>query len=325
MMLHLHPAPTALSEPPGPDALVSAAWIDMVSPTPEEVEAVRTATGIRAPSREALSEIESSSRLRAAPEGLYLSAPLLSGAETAVAKLTPVGFVLTHERLVTVRFDRLSSFENVAREVDAAAEASAGPVVFVSLIEAVVDRAADLLEMVGGELERTSERAFKVEHPNKTEGRSNNHVELRATLRRIGQLGGRLSHIRGMLLGVGRICPFVAEMGVVHLSPELARRLTAARQDVLSLDDYETHLANKLQFLLDAVLGLISAEQNDLFKLLTIVSVVSAFPTLVASIWGMNFRHMPELDWSFGYPLALLVIVISTILPALWFKWKRWW
>jgi magnesium transporter len=306
--------------------LAAAAWIDMVSPSPEEIEAVRAATGLTAPTREALSEIENSSRLRAAPEGLYLSSPLLSGAETATAHLTPVGFILTPERLVTVRFDRLVTFDNVAAELAKTVGApQSGPAVFANLIEAVVDRAADLLEFAGAEIERLSHRAFKAEHPNKTDGKDASNVELRATLRRIGQIGGRLSHIRGVLLGIGRICPFATELGSVHLGPDLVHRLSAARQDVISLDDYEAHLANKLQFLLDAVLGLISAEQNDLFKILTIVSVVGVPPTLAASIWGMNFKHMPELDWPLGYPIALLVIVISTILPVVWFKWKRWW
>jgi magnesium transporter len=93
---------------------------------------------------------------------------------------------------------------------------------------------------------------------------------------------------------------------------------------VVSLSDYETHLSDKVQFVLDAVLGYISIEQNDLFKVLTIVSVVGVPPTLLAGIWGMNFKNMPELSWAWGYPLSWLAIVLSAILPLVWFKRRGW-
>jgi magnesium transporter len=114
-------------------------------------------------------------------------------------------------------------------------------------------------------------------------------------------------------------------MGREWISQEHRARLSAARSDVLSLADYETHLEGKTQFLLDAVLGFINTEQNDLFKVLTIVSVVGVPPTLVASIYGMNFVSIPELHWRLGYPYALGLIVLTTVLPMVWFKWKGWW
>ena len=93
---------------------------------------------------------------------------------------------------------------------------------------------------------------------------------------------------------------------------------------MVSLTDYEEHLAGKVQFLPDAVLGLINTRQNDLFTVLTVVSVIGIPPTLVASIYGMNFRNMPELTWAYGYQWGLALSALSTILPILWFKWRRW-
>ena len=105
---------------------------------------------------------------------------------------------------------------------------------------------------------------------------------------------------------------------------ELKPRLETLRQDVASLNDYDAHLLNKVQLLLDATLGLINIDQNNIIKVLTIVSVVGVPPTLVASMYGMNFEHMPELHWAWGYPYGLALIALSAILPLLWFKWRGW-
>jgi magnesium transporter len=140
----------------------------------------------------------------------------------------------------------------------------------------------------------------------------------------VGNAGERLSQIRGSLLGLQRIVPFVSEPQREWIPNDVRSRLKVAQGDLLSLTDYETHLSDKVQFLLDAVLGFINTKQNDIFTVLTIVSVVGIPPTLVASIYGMNFKNMPELDWAWGYQFGLTLIVLSTILPILWFKWRGW-
>jgi magnesium transporter len=318
-MLTVHPPPSNTDAEPD---LAAAVWIDLVEPTEEEIEAVLKATGLAASTRDQLSEIETSSRLKSIGESLYLSTPLLAGSGASTAELSPVGFMLSPKNLVTVRFSPFKAFDDAALAVDGG-EATQAAAVFIGILEAVVDRAADLLEHVGMETERLSHSAFDL-----ADGRSRTKAgnpRLRLMLATVGRLGQRLAHIRGVLLGVGRIAPYAAAVGTHCIGQDLRHRLEVISQDVASLDDYEGHLADKLQFLLDAVLGLINAEQNDLFKLLTIVSVVGVPPTLVASVYGMNFRHMPELDWQWGYPWGLALIVISTVLPILWFKWRRWW
>ena len=147
---------------------------------------------------------------------------------------------------------------------------------------------------------------------------------LHRTLIEVGNAGERLSQIRGSLLGLQRIVPFVSEPQRDWISNNVRSRLKTAQTDLLSLTDYETHLSDKVQFLLDAVLGFISTRQNDIFTVLTVVSVVGIPPTLVAGIYGMNFKNMPELDWAYGYQFGLAMIVLSTIVPILWFKWRGW-
>jgi magnesium transporter len=148
---------------------------------------------------------------------------------------------------------------------------------------------------------------------------------LREILVEIGDMGERLSHIRDTLLVLQRAMPFLIEHGDGWMEPIVKARLKMAAGDVQSLNDYEVHLTDKLQFLLDADLGFIATEQNDLFKVMTIWSVVGIPPVLFAGIWGMNFHVMPELTWHLGYPVALVSIFLSGLIPLMWFKWRGWW
>ena len=309
------------ARPEGP--LEDAFWIDLNDPTPEEVDAVARATGLTAPTREALSEIETSSRLRVSGQHLALSTPILSKADTPEPELTPMGFLVTPKVLVTVRFADLRVVDAAAAET-ACVRSPSSVGVFVALLEAIVDRAADLLEMAGTELDGLSRETFRNADV-RPRGIPRASQALRRTLGQMGRLGDRLGQIRGSLLGVSRLVPFVSEVARDWIAPEFQARLGAVRADVLSLADYETFLEGKNQFLLDAVLGFINTEQNDLFKFLTVVSVVGVPPTLVASMYGMNFANMPELHWRLGYPYAIVLIVLSAVIPMAWFKWKDWW
>ena len=147
---------------------------------------------------------------------------------------------------------------------------------------------------------------------------------LRRTLIAVGAIGDRLSLARDVLLGVSRIAPFVTSLGKDWIIPEFEVRLGAVTKDIASLNDYEGHLSNKVQFLLDAILGFITIQQNELFKVLTIASVVGIPPTLMAGIYGMNFKFMPDLSWTWGYPFGLAIIVLSALIPLIWFKWRGW-
>lgn len=301
-------------------------WIDLLKPEARETALIEKTTGLAVPTRDELSEIESSSRLRARDGALYLSAPLIYRPEPDQPLSTPVGFVLTRDRLITVRFAELPSFASVADRTippDSPRVTSAG--MLTELLEAVVDRLADALERSASELDTLSHRLFRAGPAGPlSRRRSIEQADLRVTLRRVGHNGDLASKIRDSLLGIARTLPFVLTMAADWLPPEIKPRLETLRQDVSSLNDYDAHLLNKVQLLLDATLGLINIDQNNIIKVLTIVSVVGVPPTLVASMYGMNFKHMPELDWTWGYPYGLALIALSAVLPLLWFKWRGW-
>jgi magnesium transporter len=298
-------------------------WIDLLNPTKEETTFVELRTKVRIPSIEALNEIESSSRLAVDGEVLYLSIPAVAQGDTADAYLSPTGFILTRGVLITVRFAPLSTFDVVAEQVRKDATLRSAADVFTTLLEAMVDRGADVLERLAGELGKVSKSVFRGD-PSRPKQivRSNN--ALRRALIAVGTTGDRLALARDVLLGIGRVPPFVLSLRKDWIIPEFEARLEAVTKDIASLNDYEGHLSNKVQFLLDAILGFITIQQNDLFKVLTIVSVVGIPPTVIAGIYGMNFRYMPELNWTGGYPFGLAMIVLSALIPLAWFKWRDW-
>ncbi len=312
----LQPYPAAES-----DAAIKAhaVWIDVVDPTEEDVKEVERRFHLQVPARTLLEEIESSSRLRAEEHALFLSMPLPDGSDPTA--MVPFGFVLTPERLLTVRYSEPKALEEFRRRLAKLDGKPSSAAVFATLVEAMIDFAADVLEKRSSELAHVSGHVF-VRHRRVKRMRLNR--VLRDTLCSVGEVGEQLSRIRESLLALQRIIVFVNDTAQ-WLQGDVRKRLKTARSDMESLVDFELHLSGKTQFLLDATLGFINTEQNDMFKVLTIASVVGIPPTLIASMYGMNFQHMPELAWRYGYPYGLGVIVLSIILPILWFKWKGWW
>lgn len=298
-----------------------AIWIDLLSPSDAERAEVEAATRIRLPVQADIEEIETSSRVYEEDGALYLSTPVLTGSDCMKDLQASLGCVLTKQRLVTLHFSNLSAFKELTASLERHPSTSSSDV-FLRLLEIIVDQTADALERAGAELESISHSAFRAEVPHRRH--ANVSAALRASLRRLGRISDGLSHLRDALLGTGRIAAFVHETGGsvgLTLSPP---RLNAVRVDIGSLNDYQAHLASKVQFLLDAMLGFISIQQNDIVKTLTIVSVVGVPPVLIAGIYGMNFRYMPELAWPLGYPFALGLIVVSGLIPVAWFKWRGW-
>ena len=298
-------------------------WIDLVNPTSDEMARVTAESGIKVPSRESLQEIETSSRLRADGQQLYVSMPLALQDEAAGFAPVPLGFVLSPQVLVTIRYSELQAFSKVEACVEKGLYTGSATV-FAALIDAMVDVGADGLEKLSGDLAAVSARTFC---PHEAAGRAGKRAAraLRENLNSVGSAGDHLSRSRETLLGLQRIIGFVLKMAPDWLSPEQKTRLATAQQDLASLVDFEGHLSGKTQFLLDAILGFINTEQNDIFKVLTIVSVVGIPPTLIASMYGMNFHNMPELGWRWGYPYGLALIALSTLVPILWFKRRGWW
>jgi len=300
-------------------------WIDLLTPTEEETAFVERVTGLKLPTMAELSEIESSSRLRAENGVLSLSMSAVYRSE-GLPTATPLGFVLCADHLITVRFEPLGAFETFKNQIGTPGgvhPSSAGAL--VGLLEAMVDRMADSLEQVGRELDAISHRVFQARDTRVAAKRPvREETDLRATIRAIGRSGDLISKIRDSLTGIGRIVPYTAARGGDWLPASIKPSFDTLRADVASLNDYDDYLSNKVQFLLDATLGLINIEQNNIIKVLTVVSVVGVPPTLVASWYGMNFKHIPEYDWAFGYPYVIILALVTAVLPLLWFRMKGW-
>jgi magnesium transporter len=318
-MIAFHPPhPKGEAEPHA-----AAVWIDLLNPNADEIRLVEELTGMTLPDRPHLTEIEPSSRLSVEGDALRLTAPMIAEADTDHPKLTYIGMILTPERLITVHDEPLSMFESTRHEVAAEGPPPSSAAVFAALLRCFVASQADLLEEARARLDEISHRVFRVHGTGRRAVHRSNAV-MRDKLRALGALGERISMIRESLLVVDRMGPFVMRTAQAWFPAELADQMKLVHEDIGALGQFEEHLLGKIQFLLDAVLGFISIEQNDIFKVLTIASVVGIFPTLVAGWYGMNFHNMPEYGWAYGYQFGIGVIVASTILPLLWFKWRGW-
>lgn len=300
------------------DAPEDALWVDLVAPGPGEADEIGARLGVELPTREEMAEIEVSSRLYSEDGAIFLTALVPAQAGQGATEIAPVSFVLSRGRLVTLRDHAPRAFETFARRAaKTPLGCTDGEAVLVALLDAVVDRVADILEQVAQEVDALSRRVF--------DGEDRSSARFQEALREIGRKGGFASSIRDSLVTLERAVSFLSSHTAAN--PALARHrddLASLAADIRALSDHADFLGQKINFLLDATLGLISIEQNRIMQLFSVVAVVFLPPTLVASIYGMNFEVMPELSWPWGYPAALGLIVASAVLPYLWFRRRGW-
>lgn len=299
----------------------SAVWIDLMKPTPEEDRAVERLAGIDVPTRDEMQEIEISSRLYIENGARYMTATLMCQSDTDMPKTTPVTFILAGHRLVTVRYDEPKPFALVEHKLARSCSPSiSGEMVLMELLDAVIDRCADILERVGSELDTVSHDIFEPEA-----ARHGHAKQYSQILIQIGRKGDLTSKVRESLVSVGRVVTFMsAVMEGVKWSKDMREQLKTMQRDVGSLTDHASYLSSKITFTLDAMLGVVNLEQNNIIKLFSVMAVVLMPPTLIASVYGMNFKQMPELEWAHGYPMALVMMVAAAIGPYLFFRWKKW-
>ena len=306
-------------------------WLDMVEPSAEEERAVEEALGIDIPTREELAEIEASSRLYQEDGAAFMTANLIRRGDNDRPESSPVTFIIKDNTLITIRYHHPQAFPAyVKRAMKPQTTAMTGWGVLISLLEAVVDRAADHLERVGQIVDETSKKTFgngrTLRGQHKRQRRRT--VNLQELIENIGEEGDFTSKMRESLVSIGRVVAFmqaiIDQMRQSKDVKENRARIKILQRDIVSLTDHASFLSSKISFLLDAVLGLISIEQNGIIKIFSVAAVVFLPPTLVASIYGMNFDVMPELKWMLGYPFALGLMLLSAILPFVYFKRKRW-
>lgn len=298
-----------------------AVWIDMLHPTAEEEALVEKALGLDVPTHDEMQEIEVSSRLYRDHSTLFMTATLVAKADSDEPETGPVTFVLSPSRLVTIRYIEPRSFQVFTQRVQRYATGyNDGTAILVALLDTIVDRTADILEHIGADVDRISREIFEPRSTRPTRTR-----DFQEVLRRIGRKGDLNSKSRESLVGIGRLVTFLVQGMESAKAPREARsRARTLGRDVQSLTDHASFLSNKINFLLDATLGMINIEQNAIIKIFSVAAVVFLPPTLIASIYGMNFQFMPELQWPWGYPFALVLMVLSAILPYLYFKRRGW-
>src|SRR6059058_390848 len=280
----------------------NAVWVDLVKPTAAEDKAVERLAGIAVPTREDMQEIEISSRLYIENAARYMTATLMCAADTDNPRTTAVTFILASHRLVTVRYDAPKPFMLVENKLARyCSPGITGEMVLMELLDAVIDRTADILERAG-HAKRYSD-----------------------ILIAIGRKGDLTSKVRESLVSIGRVVTFVAAaVEGVKWTKDMREQLKTMQRDVISLTDHASYLSNKITFVLDAMLGVVNLEQNNIIKLFSVMAVVLMPPTLIASIYGMNFKIMPELEWVHGYPYALVAMLLAAVGPYVFFKWKKW-
>ena len=300
-----------------------ATWIDLEEPTHAEEQLVERCIKVGVPTQSELAEIEPSSRLYENNGTLYMTASVLIGVVDDRPATTPIGFVLAGNRLVTIRYGTpkpIRAFvDHVRREPELARDA---PTVLIRLLDAIIDRLADELEALGVEIEEISSLVVAPD----IKVRRIPAARLTALLTRIGRAQTLLAKIRYSAVSTIRMLSFLGGSNRVNESSneELRHHLSSLTMDVSSLSEHATFLSDNLIFLLDASLGLISVEQNAAMKLFSWAALIFLPPTLIAGIFGMNFKFMPELDWPHGYPIALALILGSAVLPILYLKRRGW-
>src|SRR5438552_9124291 len=294
-----------------------AVWIDLVNPTAAEDKAVEKLSGIAIPTREDMQEIEISSRLYIENSARYMTATLMCQSDTDMPRTTAVTFILAGHRLVTVRYDNPKPFALVENKLARSCSPSiSGEMVLMELLDAVIDRCADILERCGADIDQVSHDVFEPEA--ERHGHAKQYSQI---LIEIGRKGDLTSKVRESLVSIGRVVTFLsAVMEGVKWSKDMREQLKTMQRDVASLTDHSSYLSNKITFVLDAMLGVVNLEQNNIIKLFSVMAVVLMPPTLIASIYGMNFKGMPELDWAHGYPLGLLSMLLAAVLPYVIFR-----
>jgi magnesium transporter len=322
-MLNLYAAsPQGLNriETPADYAIPSGAiWIDLLEPTQAEELAVEHALGIDVPTREEMKEIETSNRLYEEDGTLYMTATVAARLDTARPESTAVTFIIANGRLITNRYLDTKPFQRFKSHANRQDGLVTPLGILAGLVEAFVERLADLLERIGNDLDALSGMIFGERVSTQGNGR-----DLHQLLARIGFNGELDSKARESLVSLGRLLAFLQQTNVLEITHEHRSILKSISRDVTALSDHASFLGSKLSFLLEATLGLVNLEQNNIIKIFSVAAVLFLPPSLVASIYGVNFEFMPELSWVHGYPFALLLMLASMILTWCLFKRKGW-
>ena len=302
-------------------SLDDALWIDLFEPTPEEENLVEQHFGIDVPTREEMREIESSNRLYEEGGALYLTSTIVTKLDTDLPQNSQVTFILKDGKLITNRYTDPLPFRRFASYAERHGSACAsGSAVLAGLIEALINRVADVVERVSADLDAISAEVFT-----RAAGRRRaQQRDFRAVLERVGQSGELIAKTRESLVSLGRALAFVQQSSAITLSNDVRTRYRTLSRDIIALSDHASFLGSNVSFILDATLGMISIDQNNILMIFSVVTVFLLPPSVIGAIYGMNFEHIPWLHAEWGFAVALGMMVASAVIPYVIFKRRGW-
>jgi magnesium transporter len=305
--------------PENTDLLREAIWIDLFIPTKDEEKQIEAWLQTDIPTRDEMAEIELSSRLYKDNGLLFMTAMMIAQSDSIDPKLDPITFVLTDKQLITIRYIEPQAFKIFCAHLKKIPlENHNACSLLIELMDTSIDRVADIMEFISRHLDDYSRTIFR---PDPTSEDKLDYLKLMQTLGANGDLNTKT---RESVLSFQRLLPFFEQAMGAKLVNEEHTRLVTLSKDVASLGDHTSFLSNKVNFLLDATLGLVNIEQNHIIKIFSVVAVLFLPPTLIASIYGMNFHDIPELSWRYGYVYAIIAILLAAWLPYKYFKYRKW-
>ncbi|MDR3491114.1 MAG: magnesium/cobalt transporter CorA [Gammaproteobacteria bacterium] len=299
----------------------TALWIDLLSPTKQEENELEKSLGLKIPTREEMSEIELSSRLYKEDDTLFMTATMLAQSDSNEPKYDAVTFILTEKQLITIRYIEPQAFRLFISHVRKKLQTYTQPAsLLIECLDATVDRLADILEIIGHRLDTYSKVIFDPSY----EVDPTKKLDYQQLLQQTGANGDLNSKTRESLVSFNRLITYLIQNIGNKLDSDAHQHLTTLSKDISSLSDHANFLSSKINFLLDATLGMVSIEQNKIIKIFSVAAVIFLPPTLIASIYGMNFHFMPELSWKGGYFFAIFLMLLSAWLPYKYFKRRKW-
>lgn len=296
-------------------------WVDIVNPTNEEELSVERQLGIQIPTREEIWKNQALNRFYQENNVSYMTAALITKVDSPYPQTSSVTFILASTFLVTIRYIAPTSFNIFTHRITKNPQKfSTGSDVLEGLLEEIITRVAYNSEIVVGELDKLSHDIFDL---NAMENcRKNPSQMMKEILARLGKCADLNSKISDSLHSLSRLLNFFNQLQ--GNSKEVSKGIRMLVSDTAALAHQTDFLSDKVNFQLDATLGMINVEQNMIVKIFSIVTVFFLPPTLISSLYGMNFRHMPELEWIYGYPMAVGMMVMCAVIPYLYFRRKGW-
>ena len=301
-----------LARMPPPVVLADALWKDLYRPLTEQAAEVAL-LGTAVPR-------EISNRFYREGGADHMTVVLPGLSSTKLPTSGPVCFILSADRLITVRHHAPRPFETYPERADKVGPGCDRPeLVFLGLMEEIIGRIADILEAIGRGLDDVAARIYQG-------GTTGLQADvLQTALEQLGREGDLLGRVRLALLTLERAISFFGQTLADRKGADVLQPLVKGlMRDLQALEVHADFLASRLALASNATLGMINLSQNVTVRIVSVVAALFLPPTLIASIYGMNFAEMPELGLHFGYPLALMAMLASAIGTYLFFKWKRW-